>query len=168
MVMRALRSVEYDDSEKYDRARAMVAGPMSVEPPDYPPGLCFSMTMGDLEKAGGEGGMPDETMRFSAMGEVTNTFVGREDCRIEVELTQFAGDDGKFFELSQPACICFTAAELEKVDMSNDAERGDMLHIIGTARLESKTDSEFMGQMACLQITELNYVEDESEESREG
>lgn len=156
------RSIEYNDSEKYDRA-------VGVErnAPDYPPGMCFGIPMADLEKAGAEGGDPDDTMHFAAMGEVTNTMRDREGCRIEVELTQFAGEDGKFFELSRPCHICFCGPELEKLEMSDNAERGDMVHLIGTARLESVSDNEFMGKMASLQITELSY-EDESAESRGG
>lgn len=165
MAMRQLKSVAYDDEELYDRSRGM---PPDYEPPEYPCGLCFSVSKADLAKAGGDGGEPGATMRFSAMGEVTNTFQGIKECRIEVELSQFAGEDGKFFELEHPAHICFQGPELEKVEMSDNAERGDMVHLIGTARLESISDQEYAdGPMASLQITELTY-EDESAESRAG
>ena len=79
----------------------------------------------------------------------------------------FVSEDGKFFDLSGPACICFTGAELAKVELSDNAERGDMIHLIGTARLESRSDNEFGGKSACLQVLELSY-EDESAESRAG
>jgi hypothetical protein len=59
-------------------------------------------------------------MRFAAMGEVTSVFKGMKDCRIEIELQQFAGEDGKFFDLSEPCSICFTNAELEKMDLEAD------------------------------------------------
>lgn len=157
-----LKSVEYSDEEKYDR----MAGP-SMEPPDYPPGLCFMICKDDLVKAGAEGGEPNDTMRFSAMGEVTSVFQGREDCRIEVSLNEFAGEDGKFFDLACPACICLCGPELEKIELSGNAERGDMIHVIGTARLESMSSTEWGGDMATLQVVEMTY-EDESEESREG
>ena len=107
MSLRQMRSVAYDDEERYDRAKGM---PPDYEPPEYPCGLCFSISQDDLEAAGGGEIEPNATMRFSAIGEVTSTFVGREDCRIEVELHEFAGEDGKFFDLSGPACICFTGA----------------------------------------------------------
>lgn len=162
----ALRSVGFDDEEKYDLAKKATLG-ADYEPPDYPSGLCFCISCGDLEKAEAVGGDPGDTMAFSAMGAVTNTYHDVDDCRIELELTEFAGDDGKFFELSMPAHICLTRAELEKIDLSSDAERDDTLHLIGTARLESKSSSEYGGEMCRLQITELN-CEDESEESREG
>jgi hypothetical protein len=165
MALRQLKSVAYDDEELYDRSRGMLP---DYDPPEYPCGLCFCVSKADLEKAGGEGGEPGATMRFSAMGEVTNTFQGIKDCRIEVELTQFAGEDGKFFDLEKPANICFQGPELEKVEMSDNAERGDMVHLIGEARLESITDSEYADcPMASLQIISMTY-EDESAESREG
>lgn len=164
MALRQLKSVAHDDEEMYDLAKGM---PDSYEPPEYPGGLCFCVSQEDLAKAGAEEGEPGDTMQFSAMGEVTNTFRGREQCRIEVELTEFAGEDGKFFDLSTPAHLCFTGPELEKVEMSDNAERGDMVHIIGEARLEHLTDSEFGGQMAGLQIIRMTY-EDESSESRAG
>lgn len=164
MALRDLRSVKYDDEEQYDRSRNM---PSDYEPPEYPCGLCFCITKADLEKAGGEGAEPDKTMHFSVMGEVTSTFLGREYCRIEVQLNQFAGDDGKFFGLETPACICFQGPELEKIELSDNAERGDMIHLIGEARIESVSDTEYGGAMVQLQITALNY-EDESNEARKG
>lgn len=164
MALRLLRSLAYTDDELYDRAKGM---PSDYTPPEYPGGMCFCIPKDDLEKAGGADAAPNQTMRFSAIGEVTNTFQGREDCRIEVELTQFAGEDGKFFELSSPAHICFCGPELEKVEMSDNAERGDMVHLIGTVRVESLSDNEYGGPTVSLQIIELKY-EDASAQSREG
>jgi hypothetical protein len=165
MALRDLKSVAYDDEEMWDMAKGM--GP-SYEPPEYPCGLCLSVSQEDLAKAGAEEGEPGDTMTFSAMGEVTNTFRGIKDCRIEVELTEFAGEDGKFFDLSSPAHICFQGPELEKVEMSDNAERGDTVHLIGEARLESLSDDELGDvKMARLQIVRMTY-EDESAESRAG
>jgi hypothetical protein len=165
MALRDLKSLAYDDEELWDHSKGV---PDNYEPPEYPPGMCFCISKADLEKAGGNDAAPNQTMRFSAMGEVTSTFVGREDCRIEVELSQFAGEDGKFFDLSMPVHICFQSPELAKVEMSDNAETGDMVHLIGEARVESVSDSQFSeGPMVSLQITQMNY-EDESEESREG
>jgi hypothetical protein len=164
MALRQLKSTAYNDEEMYDMSRGM--GP-NYEPPEYPCGLCFCISKDDLEKAGGEGAEPNATMRFSAMGEVTSTFLGREDCRIEVQLSEFAGDDGKFFDLETPACICFTGPELEKVELSNNAEMGDLIHLIGEARVESISENEFSGGMVQLQVTALDY-EDETAEARAG
>lgn len=162
--LRQMKSVAHNDEDMYDLSKGM---PKDYDPPEYPSGLSFCVSKEDLERADADGGEPGATMRFSAMGEVTSCFKGMDSCRIEVTLNQFAGEDGKFFELSQPACICFNGPELEKVELSDNAERGDMIHLIGTARLESTSSTEYMGDMACLQILELSY-EDESHESREG
>jgi hypothetical protein len=163
MAFASLKSLAYNDEDHFEHLRKMTNGP---ELPEYPPGLCFSVPLSDLEAVGAEDGDPDDTMRFSAMGEVTNVFKGREDCRIELRLTEFAGEDGKFCELSVPPCICLCGPELEKMELEADCERGDTIHLIGTVRLESVSDSEYGGEMACLQITELT-CEDESTEARE-
>lgn len=160
MAFHDLRSMEYDDAEKYDRMTPDVDGP------DYPPGLCFSLREDDLEACGAEDGEPGDTMRFAAMGEVTSVFKGLKDTRIELQLGEFAGADGKFVELTEPAYICLCGPELEKMDLDANCERGDMIHLIGTARLESTSSTEFGGERCCLQIVELTF-EDESEESRE-
>ena len=125
MSLRKLADLRYDDEELYDRSKGM---PPDYEPPEYPGGMCFCISKDDLEKAGGGDIEPNATMPFSAMGEVTSTFQGRDNCRIEVEINEFAGADGKFFDLSSPACICFQGPELEKVELSGNAERGDMVH----------------------------------------
>jgi hypothetical protein len=161
MAFAALKPLAYTDDELYDRPST------TFEPPEYPPGCIFSLPCSDLEKAGCEGGEPGETCRFSAMGEVTSVFKGREDCRIEIELTMFAGEDGKFFELSEPANICLCGPELEKMELEADCERGDLIHLIGEARLESQSSTEYGGERCQLQITHLD-CEDESDESREG
>ncbi len=160
------RSIQYDDEEMYDRAKAMmsIGGP---EPSEYPSGCMMCLTKADLESAGAEGGKIGDELKFSAMGEVTSVFEGKDDCRIELEVTRFAGPDGKFFDLSQPCHICLCGPELEKIDLDADAERGDTIHLIGTARLESRSSTEYGGDSASLQIVALNY-EDESAESREG
>lgn len=165
MALRQLHDMAHDDDRLYDLSKGM---PDDYEPPEYPGGLCFSLTKEDLAKAGADGGEPGATMRFSAMGEVTSIFKGIDDCRIELEITQFAGEDGKFFEPSQPGCICLCGPELEKMDLEADCERGDLIHLIGTARMESSSSTEWGGDMVCLQITELTYAEDESQESRGG
>lgn len=134
--------------------------------PDYPSSLMFSLDKATLETIGVAGIKPDDNMRFACMGEVTSIYASREDCRIELEVNEFAGPDGKFQDLERPAHLCLCGPELEKMDLDPDAERGDLIHLIGTARMESMMDSEF-GDNACFQITELTF-EDESSESRDG
>ncbi len=154
--------MDYTEDEQYDR---MNAGEHS--PPDYPVGLQFCITEDDLEEAGAEDGEPGETMHFAAMGEVTSIFKGREDCRIEIQIGEFAGEDGKFFDLREPAYISLCRAELDKMGLDADCERGDMIHLIGEARLESTSSTEFGGERCMLQIVAMTF-EDESAESREG
>jgi len=158
-----LHDMAYDDDDQWDHLKKQAQGP---ELPDYPYGLCFSLPVEDLEEAGAEDGEPGDTMRFSAMGEVTAVTRGTDASRVELELTEFAGDDGKFFDLSAPVHICLCEPELDKMDLEADCERGDTIHLVGTLRLESTSDSDFGGKRACLQIVEL-ACEDESGEARE-
>lgn len=164
-MLRNMASMAHDDDQLYDMSKSM---PDGYDPPMYPPGLCFSISQSDLERAGAPEGEPGATMRFSAMGEVTSIFRGIDACRIELQLGEFAGEDGKFFDLSNPAYVCLCQGELEKMDLDDDCERGDTIHLIGTARLESTSDTEYGGQMCSMQITELTFAEDESTESRGG
>lgn len=163
MAMVKLASMAHDDEQLYDLAKGM---PKDYDPPEYPPSLSFTLSSDDLKEAGGEGGQPGETMRFSAMGEVTSIFRSEDDCRVELELTEFAGEDGKFFDLDDPAHICLCAAQLDRMGLEADCERGDTIHLIGEARLVSCVESE-LGDRCMLQITAMTF-EDESAESREG
>lgn len=172
MALRQLRSMAHDDDELYDLAKDM---PDGYEPPEHPSGLRFTLPKAVLDAAGGSGGKPDDSMRFALMGEVTSVFCGREDSRVELLVTQFAGEDGKFVDIDDEdserpwmaPSICLCGPQLEKLDLEADCDLGDLLHLIGTARLESIAKDEFCGERANLQITELT-VEDESAESREG
>ena len=78
MALRDLRSLAYDDDELYDKSRGM---PDGWEPPEYPPGCCFSLPKADLMRMGGDGGRPGQTMRFSAMCEVTSVHDAIDDSR---------------------------------------------------------------------------------------
>ncbi len=157
----ALADIGYDDDEMLDRANA-AAGP--IDPPEYPFGCSFCLAEADLIKAAGEEGKPGDEMRFAAMAEVTSCHRGTSGDRVELEIKEFAGADGKFFELSQPGHISLTDRELGKMGLEADCEVGDLIHLIGDARLESVSRSSF-GETANLQITKLSF-EDESEEGR--
>lgn len=149
----------YDDDELIDRQMP------EYEPPSHPPGLIFCVREEDLEKAGCCDGDPGDVMRFSAMGAVTSVVLGPKGSRIELELNEFAGDDGKFFDLEVPAHISLSRAELDKMDLDEDCDVGDTIHLIGEARLETVMRTDGMN-LATLQVTALTY-EDESAESRE-
>lgn len=163
MAMRQFADMRHDDDQLYDMEKRM---PEGYEAPEYPMGLSFSVTLADLAKAGGGGGMPGHTMRFSAMGDVTSVYHGMDSCRIELELNEFAGEDGKFFDLERPSHLSLTGEDCAKMELDTDAELGDMIHLIGSVRLDSLSKTEY-GECACLQITDLTF-EDESAESRDG
>lgn len=163
MALRSYSDLGHDDEDRYDLEKGM---PESYSAPDYPPGCCFSISAEDLAAAGAEGGEPGDEMRFSAMGEVTSIYKSMDGCRVEIQIGEFAGEDGKFNDLSAPAYVCLCERELGKMGLEPDCERGDMIHLIGTAHLQSSSSTEYGGDMCMLQITSLTY-EDESSESRD-
>lgn len=174
MTLRHMADMAHDDEQLYDLAKDM---PKGYEPPEYPSGLCFSIPKSVLDATGGEDGSPDDTMRFSAMGEVTSVFRGRDNCRVELRLTQFAGEDGKFTDLDEDddrpwmtPSICLCGPELGRMDLEADCELGDTIHLIGTVRLESLSNDGFSGEQARLQVIQLACEDEstESTESREG
>ena len=179
-----LYDMAYDDEELYDRAKAMKEGP-AVEPPSHPYGLTFSIAPDKLAEAGLEDGEPGDTSDFSAMGEVTSCHRSTKDSRVEVRLTQFAGEDGQFVDLgaddassgetqaipfptSAAPTISLQQRELDKLGLDADCEIGDTIHLVGQVRLESTSKHEYGGECCQLQITHLASVENESEESRDG
>lgn len=172
MALRNLKSMAHSDEALYDLSKGMGK---DYEPPGYPSGLSFSIPQSVLDEAGGEDGNPDDTMQFAVMAEVTSIFRGRDDSRVEMRVTQFAGEDGKFIDVSDDddnmpwmcPSICLQGADLEKLELEADCDLGDTLHLIGTVRLESMSNDGFSGERALLQITHLE-VEDESSENREG
>ena len=163
MLSAPLASMEYDDDELMDR----MFGP-GVELPTHPAGLCFTMSKDQLEEIAEGEAEPDAMLHFSAMGTVLSISKDRQSgTRIEMELTEFAGPDGKFEALENPPAICLCDGELEKLDCDDDCEKGDMLHLIGMARVERTNDPQWGEGMVTLQITHL-AIEDESEEGRDG
>lgn len=157
---RFLNDMEWSDDRKIDH----ILGP-ETPMQDYPPGLSFTIQRDDLDKFCEGTCSPGMTIRFSAMGTATSFYRDREDCRIEVELTQMAGEDGKFVDLDNPPSICLCGEELGKLDLEDEGERGDTIHIIGTARVERVASPSWGGDTVGLQIIEA-AIEDESEESR--
>lgn len=160
----ALADLGYDDDEMLDRTPLM---PGQAEPPDYPLGCMFSLAESDLIEAAGEGGEIGDEMRFAAMAEVTSCHQGTSGDRVELQIEMFAGDDGEFFKLSEPGWLSLTDRELGKMGLDADCDVGDLIHLIGEARLDSLHRSEF-GETASLQILRLSYAEDENDEGREG
>ncbi len=164
MALRQLHDMAHDDDDLYDLSRGM--GP-DYEPPEYPGGLCFSLCASDMKSADCEGAKPGAVMRFSMMGEVTSIFQGTDNCRVELKVEQFAGEDGKFLDLTEPCHICLEDGQLMKMGLEADCERGDTIHLIGEACVQSRSDTEYGGERCMFQVTKMNF-EDESTESREG
>lgn len=165
MALRNFASMAHDEDDAHDMRQTFGE---DYQPPDYPGRLQFHLSEGDLAKLGGDMASIGASTRFSAMGEVTSIFRDMNDSRIELEVTEFAGEDGQFFDLEHPATICLCEREMRKMDLDDDAERGDTIHLIGTARIENTSSTLFGGDMVTLQVTELTFAEDESQESREG
>lgn len=162
MALRQFASLEHTDDEKYDMSKGMGD---DYDAPDYPARCSFSVCDADLEEMGAEDADVGASMRFMAMATVTSVFNHITDgSRVELSLDELAGEDGKFFKPTFPACICFCDGELEKMGLDADADRGDMIHLIGTIRVESMSSTEWGGDMVCFQITELTFAEDESTE----
>jgi formylmethanofuran:tetrahydromethanopterin formyltransferase len=66
-------------------------------------------------------------------------------------------------------CICLTQDELEKLDIENDAEVGDTIHLVAFAKVTSVSENTVNGEPKCrieLQITHL-AAEDEDKEGEE-
>lgn len=162
MALRKYADLAHDDDQMYDLSKGMGK---DYDPPAYPGGLKFSIAQADLERAGEGMGEMGATMHFSAMAECTSVFRHVDDgCRCELQILLFAGEDGKFFEPTMPACICLCGPEFEKMDLDDDCERGDLIHLQGNARLESSSSTEWGGDMVTFQITEMTFAEDESTE----
>lgn len=163
------QSLEYSDDDILDRMT-----PDMPEPPSYPYGCRFDLSCDDVEEAAGEVGTPGETMRFAAMATVTSVNCSEGNSRIELQIEEFAGEDGKFFEIDQKGeetwrrfgCISLTGCELAKIDLAPDCALGDTIHLIGEIKLLGFDRHEDRGDVCSLQITKLTY-EDESEESRD-
>lgn len=167
-------SLEYDDEDLYDQRHP------EYEPPAYPYGCRFDIDEGDLQKAAGEKGKPGEVMNFSAMAEVTSVRAGKNDCRVELQIKQFAGEDGKLFDIEQPkknegelswygsnfGCICLCGPELDKMGLEADCDLGDTIHLTGEVCLEGLSRTEARGDVATLQITKLAF-EDEGDEQED-
>lgn len=68
-------------------------------------------------------------------------------------------------------CIALTEVELEKLNLTDDAEVGDMIHISGMARVTSISKHETDNGCRCrveLSITDLAVEDEETEATVEG
>jgi hypothetical protein len=68
-------------------------------------------------------------------------------------------------------CICLTEVELEKLNLDDDCEVGDMIHISGMARVTSISKNETDAGCNCrveLSITDLAVEDEDLEATPEG
>jgi hypothetical protein len=154
--------MELDDDDKYDLAHGSES-----DPPDYPSGLRFTVREADFEGLGIDGSArPGETIRFAALARATNvSHQLSSGCRIEAEIDLLALGEGQMCELDQGLrpSICLTDSQLERADLDDDVASGDMVHLIGTVRVEGASDTQWGGKCLDLQIVEL-AIEDEDAE----
>jgi hypothetical protein len=171
---RTLHSMELSDDEKLDHLEAAEKRrpmppevPDTVPPPQYPPELQFRVREADFPALGLDP-MPvaGTAVRFAAMVRATSVEHEIGGCRIESEIDFLKFGDGPFAELdpAQRPTLAFTRPILARLDCAEDCERGHLLHLIGTARVESTGDTQWGGKNVTLQIVEM-AVEDEDAES---
>lgn len=155
-------SMAYDDDEILDR---MMPGLPDV--PDYPVGLRFTISDRVLELCDTDGDCgPGDTIRFALMGEAASVERKIDGCRIEIEIAFLALGEGTLTELDpmDRPCLCLLDTELEKLDLDDAAERGDLIHMCGEARVDATNDPRYGDRTVTLQITDLQCVEDEDAE----
>lgn len=166
--MQPLRSMRMTDEDHYDwlKSRRGLGMPME-EPPEYPPGLCFSIPEQHLEDLDIDDAVPGAVVKFGAMVEATSCHHTEDACRIEASIKMVSIDGGPYVEVDSGPCICLNENDHEKLDLEQGCERGDLLHLIGMARVSTIRDTEYGGKCVELQITDCR-VEDESTETEDG
>jgi hypothetical protein len=160
---RNLRSMELSDDERFDWLDRR-SEPM--EPPDYPPGMCFTVRESDFGALGVEGVAPGQTVDFAALARATSVSRDMDGCRVEAEIMLLSLGDGEMVELDDMMrpCICLDEGDHERLDLDEECESGDVLHLIGVAQVKSIGDSQWGGKTMCLQIIQA-CVEDEDRET---
>ncbi len=163
---RTLRPMALSDEEQYDWLKAR-SGTGNDEPPEYSPGLSFTIRETDFDALGVEECRPGETVRFAAFLRACSVNQRTDGCRIEAEIDMLALGDGKMVELDDTMrpTLCLDHNDHERLDLDAGCQRGDMLHLIGMARVEAVDDNQYIGRSVCLQITDAT-VEDEDDEAR--
>jgi hypothetical protein len=164
---RPLKSLQLDDEDQYDWLKKQRLGP-AIDPPEYPPGMCFTVYEPHFEALGIGECNPGESVKFAAMVRATSVMRNTEGCRIEAEIDFLSLGDGQLVELADGVrpSISLDENDHERLDIEEDCQRGDLLHLIGTAQIMECSDTEYGGRALRLQITHAS-VEDESAEGDE-
>ena len=96
------------------------------EPPEYPPGLCFSIPEQHLEDLDIDDAVPGAVVKFGAMVEATSCHHTEDACRIEASIKMVSIDGGPYVEVDSGPCICLNENDHEKLDLEQGCERGDL------------------------------------------
>lgn len=169
---RQLKSMALSDDEQLDWLKSRYGGyavPQGrEEPPEYPMGLCFTVREENFEALDIGEVKPGDTVRFAAFARATSVNRRMDGCRVEAEIDFLSLGDSEMVELDEMCrpCLCLDENDHERLDLDEECERGDMLHLIGTAQVKSTDDTQWMGKCLCLQIVEAS-VENESDEAEE-
>ena len=144
------------------------AGGSTDDLPDYPPGMQFTIRECCFEALGIDDVRPGAAVKFAALARVTSCNLRTDGCRVELEIDMLKLDDGDFAELDEMArpSICLDENDHERLDLDEGCEVGDLLHLIGHARVVSTDDNRYIGRSVCLQIQEA-VVENEDAESED-
>jgi hypothetical protein len=156
-------SMAYSDDEILDQMR-----PSMPEPREYPGGLSFTISAEDVERCGGEGECrPGDVIDFAMMIQASAVERKIDGCRIEGQIMMLSLGDNPLVEMPDDGmrpCICLLDGDMERLDLDDDAASGDLLHLIGRARVEATNESQYSsGKRATFQIIEAS-VEDEDQE----
>jgi hypothetical protein len=159
------RPMALSDDEKYDMEKAR-GGAGTGDVPDYPPGMRFTIRECCFEALGIDQVKPGATVKFAAMCRVTSCNLRTDGCRVELEMIMLKLDGGEFAEMDEMArpSICLDENDHDRLDLDeDDCENGDLLHMVGEARVVATDDNRFMGKSLTLQI-ESASIENESTE----
>lgn len=165
--LRKFTSLAHDDEQLWDMAKAR-AGLGGDDLPEYPPGLRFTVRECCFERLGIDGTVqPGATVKFAAMARATSVNRRTDGCRVEAEIDMLALDDGEFADLEEGMrpSICLNEADHERLDIEDTAERGDLLHLQGTVRVESTDDPSWGDKSITFQILEGMVAEIEDGEA---
>jgi hypothetical protein len=157
-----------NDDQLYDMARARAGSAVDAgDLPDYPPGMRFTIRECCFERLGIEDAKPGATVKFAAFARVTSCNLRTDGCRVELEIDMLKLGDGEFAELDEMGrpSICLDEHDHDRLDLDPDCETGDVLHLMGQARVMAVDDNRFMGRSVTLQCEEGLVVEDEDRES---
>lgn len=165
---RPLRSMAHDDDQLFDMAKSR-AGLGGGDLPEFPPGLCFTVREANFDALGIEKCDPGDVVKFAAFARATSVSRQVDACRVEAEIDYLSLGDGEMAELDDTMrpSICLDESDHERLDLNEDVSQGDMVHLIGMARVNSVDDTPWGGKSISLQITHAS-VENESTEKPGG